>query len=127
MYVGAGTVDAFVDLGKVDEDDVKVDGDRTSATLRLPHRGALGEPALDPERSYAVSKQRPGSRPPRRPVLGQPERRAGRAEARGQATSADAAKDSELRRRAPRATPRRCSGACCTPSTSRRCGWSYGP
>lgn len=57
LYVGAGTVDAFVDLGKVDEDDVKVDGDRTSATLRLPH-AALGEPALDPERSYAVSKQR---------------------------------------------------------------------
>ncbi|MFE0798560.1 DUF4230 domain-containing protein [Streptomyces sp. NPDC058812] len=57
LYVGAGTVDAFVDLGKVDEDDVQVNGDRTSATLRLPH-AALGEPALDPERSYAVSKQR---------------------------------------------------------------------
>lgn len=57
LYVGAGTVDAYVDLGKVDEDDVTVDADRTSATLRLPH-AALGEPALDPERSYAVSKQR---------------------------------------------------------------------
>ncbi|MGC9442607.1 DUF4230 domain-containing protein [Streptomyces sp. WG5] len=57
LYVGAGTVDAHVDLGKVGEDDVTVDGDRTAATLRLPH-AALGEPALDPERSYAVSKQR---------------------------------------------------------------------
>ncbi|MBQ1095067.1 DUF4230 domain-containing protein [Streptomyces sp. b94] len=57
LYVGAGTVDAFVDLGKVGEDDVEVNGDRTSATLRLP-QAALGEPALDPERSYAVSKQR---------------------------------------------------------------------
>ncbi|RSS92110.1 DUF4230 domain-containing protein [Streptomyces sp. WAC02707] len=57
LYVGAGTVDAYVDLGKLDEDDVTVDDDRTSATLRLPH-AALGEPALDPERSYAVSKQR---------------------------------------------------------------------
>ena len=57
LYVGAGTVEAHVDLGKVGEDDVTVDGDRTSATLRLPH-AALGEPALDPERSYAVSKQR---------------------------------------------------------------------
>ncbi|MFI8946263.1 DUF4230 domain-containing protein [Streptomyces sp. NPDC053750] len=57
LYVGAGTVDAFVDLGKVGEDDVTVNDDRTSATLRLPH-AALGEPALDPERSYAVSKQR---------------------------------------------------------------------
>jgi hypothetical protein len=57
LYVGAGTVDAFVDLGKVGEDDVTVNGERTSATLRLPH-AALGEPALDPDRSYAVSKQR---------------------------------------------------------------------
>ncbi|HZF91751.1 DUF4230 domain-containing protein [Streptomyces sp.] len=57
LYVGAGTVDAYVDLGKVGEDDVTVDEDRTTATLRLPH-AALGEPALDPDRSYAVSKQR---------------------------------------------------------------------
>lgn len=57
LYVGAGTVDAYVDLGKVGEDDITVDDDRTSATLRLPH-AALGKPALDPDRSYAVSKQR---------------------------------------------------------------------
>ncbi|MBX9362661.1 DUF4230 domain-containing protein [Streptomyces massasporeus] len=57
LYVGAGTVDAYVDLGKVGERDVKVNGDRTSATLRLPH-AQLGKPALDPDRSYAVSKQR---------------------------------------------------------------------
>lgn len=57
LYVAAGTVDAYVDLGEIGEDDVTVDGDRTSVTLRLP-RAALGTPALDPERSYAVSKQR---------------------------------------------------------------------
>jgi hypothetical protein len=57
LYVGAGTVDAYVDLGKVGEDDITVNDDRTSATLRLPH-AALGKPALDPDRSYAVSKQR---------------------------------------------------------------------
>ncbi|WP_328877512.1 DUF4230 domain-containing protein [Streptomyces sp. NBC_00299] len=57
LYVGAGTVDAYVDLGKVGEDDVTVNDDRTSATLRLPH-AALGKPSLDPDRSYAVSKQR---------------------------------------------------------------------
>ena len=57
LYVGAGTVDAYVDLGKLGEDDVRVNDDRTSATLRLPH-ARLGKPALDPERSYAVSKQR---------------------------------------------------------------------
>ncbi|MFF3333934.1 DUF4230 domain-containing protein [Streptomyces sp. NPDC002888] len=57
LYVGAGTVDAYVDLGKVGKNDVTVDDDRTSATLRLPH-AQLGKPALDTERSYAVSKQR---------------------------------------------------------------------
>jgi hypothetical protein len=57
LYVGAGTVDAYVDLGKVGKDDVTVNEDRTSATLNLPH-AALGKPALNPDRSYAVSKQR---------------------------------------------------------------------
>ncbi|MEU6371068.1 DUF4230 domain-containing protein [Streptomyces sp. NPDC046931] len=57
LYVGAGTVDAYVDLGRVGREDVTVDGDRTSAMLRLPH-AALGKPTLDPDRSYAVSKQR---------------------------------------------------------------------
>ena len=57
LYVGAGTVDAYVDLGKIAKDDVTVNEDRTTATLRLPH-AALGKPALNPDRSYAVSKQR---------------------------------------------------------------------
>lgn len=57
LYVGAGTVDAYVDLGQVGKDDVTVNADRTSATLRLPH-ARLGKPALDPDHSYAVSKQR---------------------------------------------------------------------
>ncbi|MEU1472916.1 DUF4230 domain-containing protein [Streptomyces sp. NPDC005761] len=57
LYVGAGTVEAYVDLGKVGRNDVTVNDDRTSATLRLPH-AQLGRPALDVEHSYAVSKQR---------------------------------------------------------------------
>ncbi|MEV6112666.1 DUF4230 domain-containing protein [Streptomyces sp. NPDC052109] len=57
LYVGAGTVDAYVDLGQVGPNDVSVNGDRTAATLRLPH-ARLGRPALDPDHSYAVSKQR---------------------------------------------------------------------
>ncbi|MEV5148690.1 DUF4230 domain-containing protein [Streptomyces sp. NPDC052727] len=57
LYVGAGTVDAYVDLGRVGEKDVTVDDDRTSATIRLPH-ARLGRPALDPDHSYAVSKER---------------------------------------------------------------------
>lgn len=57
LYVGAGTVEAYVDLGKLGRQDVTVNGDRTSATLRLPH-AALGKPALDADHSYTVSKQR---------------------------------------------------------------------
>lgn len=57
LYVGAGTVDAYVDLGKLGEDDVEVSEDRASAILTLPH-AQLGTPALDTEHSYAVSKQR---------------------------------------------------------------------
>ncbi|MDW4904967.1 DUF4230 domain-containing protein [Streptomyces sp. ADMS] len=57
LYVGAGTVDAYVDLGKIAKNDVTLNEERTSATLRLPH-AALGKPALNPDRSYAVSKQR---------------------------------------------------------------------
>lgn len=57
LYVGAGTVEAYVDLGQVGANGVTVNGDRTSATLRLPH-ARLGKPALDADHSYAVSKQR---------------------------------------------------------------------
>ncbi|MFD7713190.1 DUF4230 domain-containing protein [Streptomyces sp. NPDC059785] len=57
LYVGSGSVDAYVDLGGLEKKDVSVNEDRTSATLRLPH-AALGKPALDPDHSYAVSKQR---------------------------------------------------------------------
>ncbi|MFG2433915.1 DUF4230 domain-containing protein [Streptomyces sp. NPDC048508] len=57
LYVGAGTVDAYVDLGHLGKEDVKVNKDRTSATLHLPH-AALGKAALDPDHSYSVSKQR---------------------------------------------------------------------
>ncbi|MCK8677663.1 DUF4230 domain-containing protein [Streptomyces lichenis] len=57
LYVGAGTVGAYVDLGKTGPKDVTVNEERTSASIRLP-RAVLGSPALDPERSYAVSKQR---------------------------------------------------------------------
>ncbi|MCS0635400.1 DUF4230 domain-containing protein [Streptomyces sp. LP05-1] len=57
LYVGAGTVDAYVDLGRLGAGDVTVNEDRTAAALRLPH-AALGKPALDPDRSYAVAKQR---------------------------------------------------------------------
>ncbi|MGW6564922.1 DUF4230 domain-containing protein [Streptomyces sp. NPDC054975] len=57
LYVGAGSVSAYVELGALDQQAVTVDSDRTAVTLKLP-RATLGTPVLDPARSYAVSKQR---------------------------------------------------------------------
>ncbi|MFB7271908.1 DUF4230 domain-containing protein [Streptomyces sp. NPDC056244] len=57
LYVGAGTVGAYVDFGSLGAESVRTNAERTSATIRLPH-ARLGKAALDPERSYAVSKQR---------------------------------------------------------------------
>ncbi|MET9466436.1 DUF4230 domain-containing protein [Streptomyces sp. NPDC006544] len=57
LYVGAGTVSGYVDFGALAEGNVTVNGDRTKVSVKLPH-AVLGTAALDPERSYAVSKQR---------------------------------------------------------------------
>ncbi|MFD9359578.1 DUF4230 domain-containing protein [Streptomyces sp. NPDC060031] len=57
LYVGAGTVGGYVEMGGLDERNVTVNDDRTKASIRLPH-AVLGTAALDPNRSYAVSKQR---------------------------------------------------------------------
>ncbi|WP_078901003.1 DUF4230 domain-containing protein [Actinacidiphila yeochonensis] len=57
LYVGAGSVDAYVDFGKVGSGAVQVSGDRRSATIRLPH-AALERASLDPKNSYVVSQQR---------------------------------------------------------------------
>ncbi|OKK22062.1 hypothetical protein AMK16_02240 [Streptomyces sp. CB00455] len=57
LYVGAGTVGAYVDFARLADENVTVNADRTEAVLRLPH-ATLGDPALDPARSYAVSKER---------------------------------------------------------------------
>ncbi|MGS2587566.1 DUF4230 domain-containing protein [Streptomyces hebeiensis] len=57
LYVGAGSVSAYVDFAGIGPDSVTTDEARTSASIRLPH-ARLGRAALDPERSYAVSKER---------------------------------------------------------------------
>lgn len=57
LYVGAGSVGAFVDFGHLKGRAVTVSADHTSATLRLPH-ATLGRAALDPKRSYVVAQQR---------------------------------------------------------------------
>ncbi|MBP0459673.1 DUF4230 domain-containing protein [Streptomyces montanisoli] len=57
LYVGAGTVSSYVDFSGIGKDDVTTNADRTAATIRLPH-ARLGKPALDPDHSYTVDKQR---------------------------------------------------------------------
>ncbi|SDN43016.1 DUF4230 domain-containing protein [Actinacidiphila guanduensis] len=57
LYVGAGSVDAYVDFGKVGDDAVQVSDDRKAATVRLPH-AALERASLDTKNSYVVSQQR---------------------------------------------------------------------
>jgi hypothetical protein len=57
LYVGAGTVSSYVDFSGIGDKNVRINEDRTSATIRLPH-AELGKATLDPDRSYAVSKER---------------------------------------------------------------------
>lgn len=57
LFVGAGSVSAYVDFGSLGEKNVQVNEDRTEATIRLPH-ARLGSASLDPDRSYTVAKER---------------------------------------------------------------------
>ncbi|MFF8770468.1 DUF4230 domain-containing protein [Kitasatospora sp. NPDC015120] len=57
LYVAAGSVEAYVDLGKVPGSGVWVSADRRSATISLPH-AELGQVALDPKLSYVYSQER---------------------------------------------------------------------
>ncbi|MFD7920291.1 DUF4230 domain-containing protein [Streptomyces sp. NPDC059740] len=57
LYVGAGTVDSYVDLGGLGASAVRTDKERTRAELWLPH-ARLGKAALDAKRSHAVVKER---------------------------------------------------------------------
>lgn len=57
LFVGAGTVGAYVDLGDVGEKAVDVNDARTAATLTLPH-AEFEKPALDVDRSYVVTRER---------------------------------------------------------------------
>ncbi len=57
LYVGSGSVGAYVDFGHLKGDAVTVSADRSRATLRLPH-ARLARAALDPKRSYVFAQQR---------------------------------------------------------------------
>nr|WP_202523529.1 DUF4230 domain-containing protein [Kitasatospora sp. SID7827] len=57
LYVGAGSVEAYVDLGKLGADAVHVSEDRRTASITIPH-GQLAGAALDVKRSYMYSQER---------------------------------------------------------------------
>ncbi len=57
LYVGAGSVEAYVDFGGLGAKSVVVSRDRTAATLHLPH-ARLAQASLDPKRSYVFAQER---------------------------------------------------------------------
>ena len=57
LFVGAGTVEAYVDFSALAEGAVKPNADNTAVTITLP-APQLGTAALDMERSYVVSEER---------------------------------------------------------------------
>jgi hypothetical protein len=56
-FFAVGTVNAYVDFAKIDEDSVKVDRDRKSVTITLP-RPVLEKPNLDNDKSHIVGDNR---------------------------------------------------------------------
>ena len=57
LFVGIGSVDAFVDFSRLGSGGVVVNGDRTAVTVRLP-RARLEPTNLDPKHSYVFATQR---------------------------------------------------------------------
>ncbi|MEV5572640.1 DUF4230 domain-containing protein [Spirillospora sp. NPDC052269] len=57
LFVGQGTVNAYVDFSQLGSGAITVNPDRTTATVRLPH-AQLDSTNLDPKRSYVFSTQR---------------------------------------------------------------------
>jgi hypothetical protein len=56
LFVGNGSVDAYVDFGKLSSGAVTVDSSRTVATIKLPH-AQLEPTTLDPKHSYVFATQ----------------------------------------------------------------------
>ncbi|ALG07519.1 DUF4230 domain-containing protein [Kibdelosporangium phytohabitans] len=57
LFVAAGSVDAFIDFGKLADGNIAVSEDRTSVQLTLP-APQLAKPNLDNKRSYVFSQER---------------------------------------------------------------------
>ncbi len=76
LYVGAGTVEGYVDLGKLGKQDVTVNADRTSASIKLPHAtlGKLPWTRTTPTRSPSngVCSTASGTYSPTTPTVNRP-------------------------------------------------------
>lgn len=57
LFVGVGTVDAYVDFSKIADGAVKINAERTEATITLP-AAQLEETALDTDESRVFATQR---------------------------------------------------------------------
>ncbi|MFD0665674.1 DUF4230 domain-containing protein [Thermocatellispora tengchongensis] len=57
LFVGAGSVDAYVDFAGLTAGAISMNADRTEVTVRLP-RAQLEKPSLDNKRSYTYHQQR---------------------------------------------------------------------
>jgi hypothetical protein len=57
LFVGSGTVEAYVDFGSLADDAITVDNEDKSVQIKLP-APQLGQAALDMERSYVVAEER---------------------------------------------------------------------
>ncbi len=57
LFVAAGTVDSYVDFGKLGKDGLHTNAKRTTVSVRLPH-AALEKANLDQKRSHVVAQQR---------------------------------------------------------------------
>ncbi|WP_067910555.1 DUF4230 domain-containing protein [Actinomadura rubrobrunea] len=57
LFIGQGSVDAYIDFSRMGSGAIAVNADRTAATVRLP-RAQLAAPALDVERSRVFAVER---------------------------------------------------------------------
>nr|WP_225312111.1 DUF4230 domain-containing protein [Microbispora cellulosiformans] len=57
LFVGAGSVDAYVEFSGLPKDALTVSPDRKAVTVRLPH-AELEKPNLDNKRSYVFAQER---------------------------------------------------------------------
>jgi hypothetical protein len=55
LFLAIGSVDAFIDFGKLADQAVNVSADRRSVTITLPH-AKLGTPSLDPNQSRVLDR-----------------------------------------------------------------------